>query len=448
MMRANMRNPGIVRLDVAFFLILLPALLGAEDARPTANTAPPTGVVSYLNLYVKVQLDRKVKLSALKPGEVVEGKLSRSVYAQDKQLFPAGSRVRLTVDKLAQRRRAPNDHWPWVIKAFTPRQEKVPTFQSAQVLLADGEEVSLRVSLVSLGHEVEVQAETKKENRGKLPESSRTTHADRAARSAAAPQKTTKDHHPPPASLTANFEAVVLKGEGLSESPRGPSSASSGQMLTVAAGTPAKVVLLDGLSASKSRPGDSFQARLVEPVYSGSTVVLPEGSVFEGQVVKSTAPRLLRRSGSVLLSFTAVTRPRGTTEPMAASVTGVRLHQRSHTRVDPEGQLKGERPGKAWLAMNLGVTGGIAKVVDDGAQLLIEAIVSSATDVSTAGTGRLVAVCASGLFMLTRHGRDVVLPKFTEMDLSFNRPVSLATTPPVPLATEKRGQTQLSKMEK
>jgi hypothetical protein len=219
-------------------------------------------------------------------------------------------------------------------------------------------------------------------------------------------------------------------------------------MLTVAAGTPAKVVLLDGLSASKSRPGDSFQARLVEPVYSGSTVVLPEGSVFEGQVVKSTAPRLLRRSGSVLLSFTAVTRPRGTTEPMAASVTGVRLHQRSHTRVDPEGQLKGERPGKAWLAMNLGVTGGIAKVVDDGAQLLIEALVSSATDVSTAGTGRLVAVCASGLFMLTRHGRDVVLPKFTEMDLSFNRPVSLATTPPVPLATEKRGQTQLSKMEK
>jgi len=133
---------------------------------------------------------------------------------------------------------------------------------------------------------------------------------------------------------------------------------------------------------------------------------------------------------------------------MAASVTGVKLDRRSHTSVDPEGQLRGERPGKAWLAMNLGVTGGIAKVVDDGAQLLIEAIVSSATDASTAGTARLAAVCVSGLFMLTRHGRDVVLPKFTEMDLSFNRPVSLATTPPVLVATENRGHTQSSKMEK
>jgi hypothetical protein len=100
MIRANMRNPGSVRLDLALFLILLPALLGAEEARPTANTAPQTGVVSHFNLYIKVNLDSKVELSASQPGEVVEGKLARSVYSQDKQLFPAGSRVRLTVDKL------------------------------------------------------------------------------------------------------------------------------------------------------------------------------------------------------------------------------------------------------------------------------------------------------------------------------------------------------------
>jgi hypothetical protein len=98
--------------------------------------------------------------------------------------------------------------------------------------------------------------------------------------------------------------------------------------------------------------------------------------------------------------------------------------------------------------MNLGVTGGISKEVDDGTQLLIEAIVSSATDASTAGTARIAGACVSGLFMLTRHGRDVVLPKFTEMDIIFDRPVSLSTTQPVPVATENRGQTQSSKMEK
>lgn len=90
------------------------------------------------------------------------------------------------------------------------------------------------------------------------------------------------------------------------------------------------------------------------------------------------------------------------------------------------------------MAMNLGVTGGIAKEVDDGAQLLIEAIVSSATDVSTAGTARIVGACVSGLFMLTRHGRDVVLPKFTEMDIIFDRPVALSTAQPAAVANEKR----------
>ena len=37
------------------------------------------------------------------------------------------------------------------------------------------------------------------------------------------------------------------------------------------------------------------------------------------------------------------------------------------------------------MAINLGVTAGSAKVADDTLQLMIEAIVSTATDVSTAG---------------------------------------------------------------
>ena len=84
------------------------------------------------------------------------------------------------------------------------------------------------------------------------------------------------------------------------------------------------------------------------------------------------------------------------------------------------------------MLINAGVTAGIAKVADDGAQLVIEAIVATATDASTAGTGRAIALCASGLFMVTRHGRDVVLPRFTEMDITFDRPLSLAAPQAAP----------------
>jgi hypothetical protein len=133
-----------------------------------------------------------------------------------------------------------------------------------------------------------------------------------------------------------------------------------------------------------------------------------------------------------LLSFTDLTLPGRAGIPALASVTAVELDQRSHTKVDPEGKLHGDRPGKAWMAINLAVTAGIAKEVDDGTQLIIEAIVSTATDASTAGTARIVATCASGLFILTRHGRDVVLPRFTEMNISFDRPVSLPGSQPSP----------------
>ena len=154
-------------------------------------------------------------------------------------------------------------------------------------------------------------------------------------------------------------------------------------------------------------------------------VVLPAGSLFQGKVVKQTPPRWGSRAGSLYLTFTGVTLPGGNLMPIAASLAGAELDRRSHTRIDAEGQLRGERPGKAWMAINVGVTAGLAKEVDDTTQLIIEAIVSSATDASTAGTARIVSSCISGIYMVSRRGRDVVLPRFTEMDISLDRPLSL-----------------------
>jgi hypothetical protein len=141
--------------------------------------------------------------------------------------------------------------------------------------------------------------------------------------------------------------------------------------------------------------------------------------------MKKTPPKWLSRSGLLYLGFTEVTLPDGGRFPVTASLAGAQLDERSHTRMDAEGALHGERPGKAWMAINVGVTAGLAKEVDDTVQLIIEAVVSTATDASTAGTARIVASCVSGLYMATRKGRDVVLPRFTEMDVSLDRPASL-----------------------
>jgi hypothetical protein len=109
-------------------------------------------------LYLKVRLNDAVKISKLHPADAMEGVLSQSVYSGDRELFPAGSHMRLIVSRLERRRRARDDHWPWVIQLFAPRYETYPAFQFGNVVLPGGVEVPLNVSVLSVGRSKEIQA--------------------------------------------------------------------------------------------------------------------------------------------------------------------------------------------------------------------------------------------------------------------------------------------------
>jgi hypothetical protein len=377
-----------------------------------------TGRAADSGLYVKVQLDSPLKLSKLKPGDLVEGKLARDVYSSDRELFPAGSQVRMAVDRMEKRQRTMNDHWPWVVKAFTPRHEKYPVFKTATVSTASGES-ALQVSLVSISWKREVHAQTKKKKPGQQSDQSGEVEVSKSG-GLYGPRKMAA-----PMMVLEASEAEGVKPPSTSSGATSPSGPDLSGLETLPAGTACKILLLGNVSASKSKPGDPVQARLLEPVLLNSHVVLPAGSLIEGEVVKKTPPRWGSRAGSLSLTFTGLTLPDGNVIPIAASLVGAELDRRSHTKIDPEGQLRGERPGKAWMAINIGVTAGLAKEADDTTQLIIEAIVSSATDASTAGVARIVSSCVSGIFIVSRHGRDVVLPRFTEMDIALDRPLSV-----------------------
>ena len=281
----------------------------------------------------------------------------------------------------------------------------------------DGEH-SLQVSLVSISRmrDVRAKAKEKGENKSPVPQS---VEESRPAEVNTSNGKRTRT----PTMILEAFDS----GDALLAENRTGNSAETdpNRPESLPAGTRCKLLLLNSVSASKSKSGDPVHARLLEPVLIDSKIALPAGSVFDGKVMKKIPPKWLSRSGMLYLGFTEVTLPDGEHFPVAASLAGAQLDERSHTRMDAEGGLHGERPGKAWMAINIGVTAGLAKEVDDTVQLVIEAIVSTATDVSTAGTARIVSSCVSGLYMATRKGRDVVLPRFTEMDVSLDRPASL-----------------------
>lgn len=403
------------------------AVVSCPAADDGAGAHTPTAANS--NLYVKVQLSNPLKLSKLKPGDLVEGRLARDVYSADHELFAAGSPVRLPVDHMEKRRRARNDHWPWVVNAFTPRHEQYPVFRTATVSGTSGES-SLQVSMISISRLREVHAQAKKKAPGQ------------PADSGPAAIETSKSGGIYGSNQLATpimvLEASVVGGEKARDSePEDPDRLApdmSGAE-NVPAGTSCKIVLLGNVSASRNMVGDVVQARLLEPVRLNSHLVLPAGSLFEGKVVKRTPPRWGSRAGSLSLAFTGLTLPGGNLIPISASVAGAELDRRSYTKIDAEGQLHGEHPGKAWMAINIGVTAGLAKEADDTLQLIIEAFVSTATDASTAGVGRIVASCVSGIYMVSRRGRDVILPRFTEMDIAFDRPVPVQRSAEAAAAT-------------
>jgi hypothetical protein len=190
------------------------------------------------------------------------------------------------------------------------------------------------------------------------------------------------------------------------------------------------LALLKGLSASRDHQGQSFQAVLLEPVLVGSTIAIPQGSILQGVLAKRVPPRRLYRPGSLNLLFTHLALPNGAAASIAASPVAAEVDGGSHMMMDSEGRIHAQSPGTARVLLDFGVTGGIAKVSDDTMQLIIEAISSIATDASTAGVARIASMGATGIFLLTRHGRDVILPPYTEMDVSLSRAVSLNSGSP------------------
>src|SRR5438270_12273119 len=64
---------SIVRTSMLFFFAILPVALHGQNAMPFAAAADSF-------LYIKVQLEPSIKPASLKPGDLVEGKLIRSVY--------------------------------------------------------------------------------------------------------------------------------------------------------------------------------------------------------------------------------------------------------------------------------------------------------------------------------------------------------------------------------
>jgi hypothetical protein len=122
-------------------------------------------------------------------------------------------------------------------------------------------------------------------------------------------------------------------------------------------GTLLRVNMVDGVSTESTAAGTKFTASIVEPVEKGGRVIIPVGSVLDGQVTEVHSGR--RISGGALLHLEPrnITLPDGTHYVVHAQLIDT---ARSDFKVDSEGTLKKREHPKETLAVMSLATGSSA----------------------------------------------------------------------------------------
>jgi hypothetical protein len=198
------------------------------------------------------------------------------------------------------------------------------------------------------------------------------------------------------------------------------------QSSELAAGSSAKLVLLSRLSGSTAHTGSTFSAMLAEPI------PLPGGEVaagtrFDGRVLASSPARRLRRPGKLHIGFNGMTLPAGTVET-STTLTGVEMANAGHVSLSSEGALSGGPVGWKANVADLSVSYVVGKVTDDLVEEGIKAVMSSVTATGAANAARYFGFAAGLAWFFAHRGREAVLPQYTLLDVTLNRPVLVPAT--------------------
>jgi hypothetical protein len=178
-------------------------------------------------------------------------------------------------------------------------------------------------------------------------------------------------------------------------------------------GTAVKMKLETTLATFSSKAGDSFSARVTEPVVVDGKTVIPIGATVEGRVTKTNEPRRIAGKPTIAISPENLVLPNGDRFVLNASLVDTNAHH--GTDVNTEGQFKGDgHDGKDLTEIGMGTGGGmlIGGLAGGGKGFLI---------------GGAVGATATVTHWLAKH-RSAMLPAGTELVMELNRPMTMTMT--------------------
>jgi hypothetical protein len=187
-------------------------------------------------------------------------------------------------------------------------------------------------------------------------------------------------------------------------------------------GTMLRVNMVDGLSTESTQAGAKFTAQIVEPVEKGGRVIIPIGSVLDGQVTEVRSGKRISGGAMIHLEPRNITLPDGTHYVVHAQLIDA---TRSDFKVDNEGTLKKrEHPKETLAVMSL----------ETGSAAVAGAMIGGGVGaVVGAGVGAGV-----GTFMWLKQDRQATLDKDSRL-------VFMLTTPMVLTPIGNGGVSQMTK---
>jgi hypothetical protein len=378
----------------------LPAQEHAVEGTKAAPSAPGVSVLpAKSDSLARVDFPGQKSWGRVRKGAVLEGRLSLPLYAKENMVAPAESKIRVTV-KSTEKIRERVGFWRKtgraIVRGFNPLETSRPAeyrveLSAADMVLPTGEVLPLEARVLRANSGVIIGPKTK------------------SAPSPGAAREKNK---------AAGTLLLAVRQDALSSIAAEPNAAP------LSAGVNQHVVrafLLTAMRASVNHEGDKFTAQLAEPMLVAGRV-LASGSVVEGTVARSVAPRMLSRAGRLGLRVDRIVPHDGEPLPTSGSLSSAEADSQARFALDEEGTLHGRKPGIVNGLVDLGYAYAVGKVSDDISETPIRAIGASMSDAAVANAARYVGLGTAAVFLITRHGRDVYLPKYALLEIDFGRP--------------------------
>ena len=408
-------------------------------------------------------LSLEKKLPAKQVGEPVEAKLVEPLYAFDRVVAPAGSKITGHVVKVEPVSRQKRTR---AIMAgdFTPLREAQIEFDT--LVLQDGTHVPLRTK-VSAGLPAVVHLE-KPANASTKTKGRTSEMTDRAKQEIQTKRQEAMDAIKAPGKI-ARLEQEVktrAKARALALLPYHSQTMPVGtrfnaELLTpldfgtvtipaqdlikvgspeIPAGT-VHARLTTPLSSATAQPGQPVEAVVSQPMFSADHHLwLPVGTRLDGTVTQAQAARRFDRNGSLRFNFRRMVPPSGVVQTVEGNLTAVDAASAAHIKLDEEGGAHATQPKSGYILPVLDVAlamstleGGDRKDIEEhtgpdannGDAVtggigfgMIGAVMSATNRMAARGFGLYGA--AWGVYSkFIARGNEVVFPMDTPLEISL-----------------------------